>query len=110
MDEREKRVGLNEALFREVNERIGDLQETNSSGSGDMLIICECGRVECTERLNVSTKEYVRTREDSRTFIVLPGHVIPDVERVVRDGPGYEIVEKDPGGPAKLAEETDPRN
>ena len=108
MDEREKRVGMNEALFREVNERIGDLPQTN--GSDDMLIICECGRVECTERLNVSTKEYVRTREDSRTFIVLPGHVIPDVERVVRDGPGYEIVEKDPGGPAKLAEETDPRN
>jgi hypothetical protein len=110
VDERERRVGINEALFREVNERIGDLQKTNLAGNGQMLIVCECGRAECTERLSVSTEEYAQTREDSRTFLVLPGHVIPDVERVVRDGPGYEIVEKDPGGPAQLAEETDPRN
>lgn len=101
---------MNEALFREVNEHIQDLQTTNLGGVGEMLIVCECGSVECTARLPVSTDEYARTREDSRTFIVLPGHVIPDVERVVRKGPGYEIVEKNPGGPADLAEETDARN
>jgi hypothetical protein len=101
---------MNEALFREVNERIGDLQETDLGAYGEMLIVCECGGAECTKRLSVSSEEYAQTREDSRTFIVLPGHVVPEVERVIRTGPGYEIVEKAPGDPAELAENTDPRN
>jgi hypothetical protein len=35
---------------------------------------------------------------------------LPQFETVVDDGDGYEIVEKDEGPAAELAEETDPRS
>ena len=42
MSSREERIGLNEAVFREVNERIEDLAETFDL-KAPLDLICECG-------------------------------------------------------------------
>ncbi len=109
MDERAKRIGLNEALFREVNERVRSVNADFGSTSDDAQFVCECGDDSCTKQMNVRLGEYERVRSDSALFLVLPGHEAPDVETVVEHADGYNIVRKDPGGPAELAEQTHPR-
>ena len=39
-------------------------------------------------------EEYEAVRKDSRRFIVVPGHVFPETERVVARNERYEVVEK----------------
>jgi hypothetical protein len=109
-DERARRVGLNEALFREVNEQILSLGDQFSTDDGAITVICECGNADCTERVELRLSDYERVRADSLLYVVAKGHVFPDVERVVADEDGYEVVEKQAGPAADLSEETDPRS
>ena len=44
MDTRAARVGKNEAVFREVNERINDVTREDAAE-----YLCECGNATCTE-------------------------------------------------------------
>ena len=74
-----------------------------------MPLICECGDSACTGRLEMTRRAYEELRADPALFAVIPGHVAPDVEDVVRRGAGYEVVRKCEGKPARLAEATDPR-
>jgi hypothetical protein len=100
VDERQRRIGKNEALFREVNERI---ERVTAS-------LCECGDDSCTERIEVSLPEYDRVRQDSTLFFVCSGHEEPDVEIVVELNEGYDVVRKKAGPAAELARELDPRD
>ena len=109
-DERTRRIGQNEALYRQVNERIGDLNESFSSITGDFAIVCECGNLDCMEQISLSREVYESARASPHRFIVKPGHEAQDVEDVVaRDG-NYVIIEKEPPAAKRLAEETDPRS
>lgn len=110
MDDRARRLGLNEALFREVNERIQRVSESLQMTSEQLAILCECGDESCTERVDVSIADYERIRADPTLFFVQPGHEAPDVEDVVERGPGWDVVRKRTGGPAELATELDPRS
>ena len=109
MDERERRIGENEVLFREVNERIEELNDSFGPAEA-LLILCECGDASCLERLEVSTARYEAVRADPRRFFAAPGHEEPDVERVVEEHEGYNVLEKRAGGPAELAAGADPRD
>jgi hypothetical protein len=52
--------------------------------------------------------EYERIRSAPTHFVVLPGHEIPAVERVVERTGGYVVVKK-LGHAGEVAQETDPR-
>jgi hypothetical protein len=110
MGAREERIGLNEAVFREVNERIEDLAETFDLTSEQLDLICECGDASCVQRIAMSHEEYEQLRAESHLFAVYPGHEIPEVERVVGKRKGYDVVEKYKGVPEAVAEQTDPRS
>lgn len=108
--ERARRIGRNEALYRQVNKRMEDLNETFAAvGDGDFTVVCECGRIECAEQVTVPREVYERTRSRSEQFIVRPGHDADDVERVVERHGGFSIVQKLPGTPRQVARQTDPR-
>jgi hypothetical protein len=109
-DERARRVGLNEALFREVNEQIRSLSGEFAVGEGSITVICECGNADCTERLDVPLPDYERIRDDSVLYLIAKGHVFPDLEQVVEEADGYDVVQKDEGTPAEVARETNPRS
>ena len=109
-DERARRVGLNEAIFRQVNEQIRDLNRGFGTEQGTMTVICECGHADCTERLELRVQAYERVRSDSRLYVIAKGHEIPAVERVVEQAGGYDVVRKDEGTPAELSRELDPRS
>jgi hypothetical protein len=109
MESREARIGLNEAVFREVNERIESLAETFDLGSQPLDLICECGDATCVQRIHMTHAEFEQLRSESHQFAVYPGHEAPEVERVVERRGGYDIVKKDEGLPKLIAEQTDPR-
>lgn len=110
MDERAKRIGENEALYRAINEKIEDLNAAFGMVTESMGIVCECGQLECTEQIDLEIPTYERVRSDPALFAVAPGHEIPDVETVVEEQENFNIVRKDPGGPAELARDLDPRS
>ena len=94
MSPREKRVIHNEALFRQVNERIAELEDSLSSGGELMPLICECANTGCTTLIEVDPGAFRAVRENPRLFLVAPGHERNE-ETVVRRGAGYFIVEKE---------------
>jgi hypothetical protein len=108
MDERGRRIGVNEALFRAVNEQIETLNQ-RLAGVGDMDIVCECGTATCVERVSIPPAEYERVRKDAHRFVVVAGHVAPDYEVVLEDHGGFQVIEKVRAAPERIAEETDPR-
>ena len=108
-DERERRVGVNEALFREVNEQIRSLADRDGANGNSITVICECGDTDCTERLELLLSEYERIRSDSRLYVISRGHEIPAVEDVVERRDGWEVVRK-VGAASEVAEETDARS
>jgi hypothetical protein len=108
MDERARRIGLNEALFRQVNEAVSGI--TDDFGSSDMEIVCECGDLECTKRIHLSTTAYSAVRDESDQFAIAPGHEIPDVEDVIADEGSYYVVRKSTPEARELAERTDPNS
>jgi hypothetical protein len=109
-DEQARRVGLNEAIFRQVNEQIRSLNRDFGTEQGTMTVVCECGHSGCTDRLELSVSAYERVRGDSRLYVVAKGHEIPDVETVVERAEGYDVVQKDEGVAAELSRELDPRS
>jgi hypothetical protein len=106
---RAERVGRNEALFREINERLQALQESFDVLAEKADFVCECGDIHCSEHISMPLKEYESLRADPTHFAIRPGHEIPDVEDVVARRSGYEVVRKHEGDPAELAREEDPR-
>jgi hypothetical protein len=108
-DERGRRAGLNEALFREVNEQIRGLTDDLGSDGATITVICECGNADCTERIELRRAESERVRSDSLFYVIASGHEIPGVEQVVERRNGWEIVQK-VGVAGEVAEETDPRS
>jgi hypothetical protein len=109
MGSREERIGLNEAVFREVNERIENLAEGFALTSEPLDLVCECGDASCRERITMSHAAYEQLRSNPRRFAVYPGHEAMGVENVVERREGYVIVEKETGAPERIAEQTDPR-
>ena len=111
MDEQKRRVGKNEALFRHINEEVDEVNRGLAELTDHTIhIVCECGDLECQERLVVPLRAYEDVRSDPTLFFVVPGHEIPSTESVVDEGRGYRVVRKDEGGPAEHARATDPRS
>ena len=103
--EREVRAARNQALFRAVNEKISELNQTFGEITGTYAITCECSRLECVEILEISGDAYRAIRGNPRTFAVLTGHVEQGVERVLSNHDGYTVVEV-LGHGAQVAEAT----
>lgn len=110
MDERTRRIGENEAIFREVNERVRETSATFFVDTGDAQFICECGHASCMERITLTLTEYEQVRSDPTTFAIVPGHDLPDVETVLEQNERFAVVRKHEGDPAKLASERDRRS
>jgi len=110
LDERLTRQARNEALFREVNERIAQLGSSAQAWSPDGTVefLCECG-VEggCGQRVRVPIQTYERVRQQDDRFVVRPGHETPELERAVDWTDDYVVVDKVPAAEPYVAD--DPR-
>ena len=97
----------NEALFREVNERVEEI--ANQIGPGvPYEFLCECANADCTFRLTLPVGVYESVRADPRQFVVLPLHYTPEIEELVTEEDNYWIVRKT-GEAGEFVEQHDPR-
>ncbi len=112
MAARDERLAGNEALFREVNERVAEVAthfievETHTE---PVDFTCECGRADCAEPITMTMVEYEAIRAESTHFAVVPEHEQPEIENVIERHPTYFVVEKREPDAQEVARETDPR-
>lgn len=117
MHRRLERQARNEALVREVNERIQEVDkaaEQASVDSGETLFefLCECGvgdagDVGCEEHVEMTIREYEAVRSQDDRFAVLPGHEEKALESVAVRNERFVVVDKRPS--AERFVEDDPR-
>jgi hypothetical protein len=86
-------AGRNQSLFRAINQKLRVVSDVFEGLGGDHVLACECADLECIRTLEISPESYRRIREDDKQFLVLHGHVYPEVERVVDQQPNFEVVE-----------------
>ena len=108
--DRRARLGANEALFRTVNEKVKDLNETFQTFTETFEVVCECGKAECLDQITIAATAYNDVRADAALFIVVPGHADAEVEAVVEEKDHYEVVRKREGPQKRIVEATDPRS
>ena len=108
-EDRLSRQARNEALFREVNERIAELGSRAQAWSPDGTdFLCECGEEGgCGRRVRVPIDVYERVRSQDDRFIVRPGHETLEIERAVEWTDEYVVVDKIPAVEPYVAD--DPR-
>ncbi len=110
-DSPEERIAKNEALFRDVNERMRTIDRglgVPPNEDDRWAFICDCANVNCADRIELTLEEYEHVRARSDRFLLVPGHERPDVERVIRRNERFAVVEKHPGA-REIAEARDPR-
>lgn len=109
---REERLASNEALFREINERVAEVAKhfvEVESTADPIEFTCECGRRACTEQIALTVAEYEAIRAVPTHFAVVPGHEQPGIERIIERHPNHLVVEKQEDDAEEIARETDPR-
>jgi hypothetical protein len=113
LDERERRLAKNEALFRAINEEIEAVAfRLGSDDDHDEHVyefLCECANAGCDLRLPLSVDDYERVRTNPVWFAVAPGHALPEIEDVVDRRGDYDVAEKR-GEAARLVAGLDPRS
>jgi hypothetical protein len=92
----QRAAARNEALWREVNDRIEEVDETLRVLPDDLLELhCECGNADCDARISITPDEYREVRSDRDTFAVALGHEDDVIEHVVKRTDRYLVVDKD---------------
>lgn len=109
IDYEHERVALNEAMFREANERVSAWPEReNAAPTDELACFCECADRECRQHIKLTVPEYEALRAESMHFAIVPGHERPDADRVIQRSERYAVVEKYEDV-REIAEATDPR-
>jgi hypothetical protein len=89
---REQRVVKNELEFRAYNERREQLERGISEEP--LPFVCECGDEDCIRALSATGEAWERAHSRDDQFIVLPGHVFPEYERVIQREERHWVVQK----------------
>jgi hypothetical protein len=107
---REERTARNEALLREVNERIEEVGKHLQVLPDDETLEfrCECGRPKCEDFISMAVGEYEHVRDDNDRFAVVPGHENDEIERVVERFESYVIVDKKPAAEPLVGADGEP--
>jgi hypothetical protein len=86
-----ERLARNQAIFREVNER---LREIANPAEGSTDYVCECSAVDCRDTIELEVSEYEAVRSMPNVFVIEPGHERLEVERVIEEKDRLMLVEK----------------
>lgn len=104
------RKARNQALFREVNERIAEVAaDFDAVAPEKQDFVCECSQIGCTQLVQLPMAAYAQIRSDAAEFVVLSGHEDPDHETVVERHDGYVIARNKPGVAEEIALEATQR-
>ena len=93
--ERANRIAANEASFREINATLHDgLSKAELEQDEPVAFVCECGMASCHALVRIPLERYKAARAHNARFVIVPGHEVPDVERVVDRNESWAVVEK----------------
>ena len=117
----ERRLAENEAVFRNQNEKLkANIEETNRLADEDnqpeykiptdqldstLSFYCECADEKCNQRVEITLNEYNEIHHSKKRFVILPGHEVSSIEKLVQTENRYYVVEKfeaPPEGPTHL--------
>ena len=102
----ERHLAQNEVLFRQYNERTAKSLEKlvkQAAHDGNHLgkhadlplhFYCECSDEKCEQRIVVKPSDYKKLHKNSSQFLILPGHRVASIERIIREDNGFLVVEK----------------
>jgi hypothetical protein len=76
------RVAVEHALNRQLNDRLST-REAQGERPMPLLLVCECGRPDCAEAIEVSPTEYAAARSCEHLYLVAPEHQSPGVTDVI---------------------------
>jgi anti-anti-sigma factor len=92
---RKQRIVKNEEAFRDYNNRRMQVEPVDATDDDELIpFVCECGDSDCIEALMITAATFSEAHSAPNLFVVKPGHVYPDVERLVTEHETYAIVEK----------------
>jgi hypothetical protein len=109
-EERAARGARTQSLFRDMNERVREINDAFSSAVPLGEWICECVDDACSKQVSVLLPEYEEVRSNPRRFVIFPdeSHLLSEIEAVVQKDERYWVVEK-AGKAGDLAAKVDPR-
>jgi hypothetical protein len=115
VEARRERQARNEALVRQVNEKIEQLDQAAGFADENMTFEfhCECGQADdegditCEERVAMTLQEYEEVRAQDDRFAIVPGHENVALEDIVRRSDRFLVVDKKPA--AEPCVRDDPR-
>jgi hypothetical protein len=103
----ERRQIENEVVFRQMNEKVEKgLKKLDKMAKAegyhtdlqvdDMVLnfYCECSDENCHQRIPLTLKKYEELHDNRKKFIVIPGHEVAAIEKVVAKKSHYAEVKK----------------
>ena len=106
---KEEKLAQNEAMFREVNENIEKAAIEHRYEATELpVFVCECSNDQCGDLIRLSLPEYEDVRRHGDRFFIVPGHEIPEIERVIETYEHHAVIEKIGKG-RDISRDTDPR-
>ena len=100
-------MAKNQAVFREVNERIRELSlRLRSDAPTDLIsFVCECSASDCHATVELTLAEFERVRSEPAQFVAAVDHLWhPDAEREVGRTARYLVFEQVQTAAADTAE------
>jgi hypothetical protein len=96
-----------ETSIRNVNELIMSVARDRFEAL-EGHVVCECSQPRCHEVVPITIEDYERVRAQGRRFVLIRGHELEPIERVVETYDGYVVAEKQ-GQAGHIADLNDPR-
>ena len=94
----QRRLAQNELVFRGINNDIDKAENTKLNGNQKALtqieFVCECSRKTCSDKINISLREYEDIRNEGSLFIIVSGHQVPRIEYIARQEDNFLVVRK----------------
>lgn len=102
-----RRMVENEVVFRGYNEQVqkgfDEIKElahkTNQhsfiyNNDKALHFYCECSDENCRKRIQIKPSRYNKIHQDRNYFVLISGHEVNQIERIIKQEPRFNIVEK----------------
>ena len=91
-----ERKGRNEAIFREMNEKLEQKAQmlVDPRDVERVPFLCECPQLDCVAVATLTLREYETVRTNGLRGLAVPGHQDLSVERVVAENERFVTTEK----------------
>jgi hypothetical protein len=79
-----------QVIFREINERVAEITVQYDESRSEF--VCECGRNDCMDQVELELGEYQMIRAGGDYFIAATGHCVDGVDQVAESRDGFDVL------------------